>query len=393
MAFITQVFNLTWLGLRGLPQRAGSALVIVIGIAGVVAVLVSLLAMRDGFTRTLAATGRLDEAIVLRGGANTELSSRLTREDLNAIASAPGLLQDTDGKALVSGEVVVVLNLPKIGSGTDANVQLRGVGPAAFALRSQLQVTTGRAFERGKRELLVGEGAASQFTGLTVGNTLTLGNEPWTVVGFFKAGDAHDSELWADAEVVQGAYRRDAYQSATTRLVDAAAFERFQQAIAADPRLKVDVQTTRDYYASQSQRLRTLIGILAGLIAAIMAIGAAFAALNTMYAAVAQRSREIAVLRALGFSGRIILCAVLLEALALALVGGVLGGATAWALFDNYTVSTLGQNFSQVVFAFDVSLPLVLSALRLALLIGFIGGLLPALHAARAPLTSALRGG
>ena len=393
MSFVTQVANLTWLGLRGLPQRLGSALVIVVGIAGVVAVLVSLLAMRDGFTRTLAATGRLDEAIVLRGGSNTELNSRLTREDLNSIATAPGLLGGIDGKPLVSGDVVVVLNLPKIGSGTDANVQLRGVGPAAFGLRPQLQVTAGRPFERGKRELLVGKGAAGQFTGLTLGNTLKLGNEPWTVVGFFRAGDAHDSELWADAEVVQGAYRRDAYQSVTARLVDATAFEAFRQALLADPRLKVDVQTTRDYYAAQSQRLRTLIGILAGLIASIMAIGAAFAALNTMYAAVALRSREIAVLRALGFPGRVIVCAVLLEALALALLGGVLGGTIAWAVFDNYAVSTLGQNFSQVVFAFDVSLPLVLGALRLALLIGFIGGLLPALQAARAPLTSALRGG
>lgn len=392
MAFFTQVANLTWLGLRGLPQRVGSALVIVIGIAGVVAVLVSLLAMRDGFTRTLAATGRLDEAIVLRGGSNTELNSRLTREDRNAIATAPGLLQGADGKPLVSGEVVVVLNLPKIESGTDANVQLRGVGPSAFELRPNVRITAGRAFEGGKRELLVGEGAAGQFAGLTLGNTLKLGNEPWTVVGFFAAGDAHDSELWADAEVVQGAYRRDAYQSITVRLTDARAFDAFRQALLSDPRLKVDVQTTRDYYAAQSQRLRTLIGVLAGLIASIMAIGAAFAALNTMYAAVALRSREIAVLRALGFGGLVIVCAVLLEALALALLGGVLGGAIAWLLFDNYAVSTLGQNFSQVVFAFDVSLPLVLSALRLALLIGFIGGLLPALQAARTPLTSSLRG-
>lgn len=391
MKTLRQIFELCRLSLLSLPQRAGSVGVIVVGIAGVVGVLVSLLAMRDGFQATLGATGRLDEAIVLRGGANAELSSRLTRDDLTVIAEAPGVLRDSEQRPLVSGEVVVVLNLPKLTTGTDANVELRGVGPQAVTLHRGVRISQGRLFERGKRELVAGVGAASQFAKLTVGTTLTLAGEPWTVVGQFESGDAHESELWADAESVQSAYRRDGYSSVAVRLTDAAVFDAFSAALKNDPRLKVDVQRTRDYYATQSQRLRRLIEVLATTVAVIMAIGATFAALNTMYAAVTVRGREIAILRAMGFSGFTIVMAVLLEALALALLGGVLGGGLAWLMFDQYTVSTLGQNFSQVVFAFSVSLPLVLSALRWALVIGFIGGLLPALHAARLPLPVALR--
>ena len=391
MQRLQQIIALTRLSLLSLPQRAGSVGVIVIGIAGVVGVLVSLLAMRDGFQSTLGATGRLDEAIVLRAGANAELSSRLTREDLAVIAAAPGILRDAGQRPLVSGEVVVVLNLPKNTTGTDANVELRGIGPEGMSLHRGVMVSAGRAFTPGKRELLAGVGAARQFAGLEIGRTLTLAGEPWTVVGHFSSGDAHESELWADAGVVQSAYRRDGFSSIAVRLTDASAFAAFRAALAADVRLKVDVQTTRDYYATQSQRLRRLIEVLATTVAIIMAIGATFAALNTMYAAVTVRGREIAILRALGFGAATIVIAVLLEALALALLGGMLGGAIAWAVFDNYTVSTLGQNFSQVVFAFEVSWALVFSALRWALVIGFIGGLLPALHAARLPLPTALR--
>ena len=209
MKTLRQIIELCRLSLLSLPQRAGSVGVIVVGLAGVVGVLVSLLAMRDGFQATLGATGRLDEAIVLRGGANAELSSRLTREDLTVITEAPGVLRDSEQRPLVSGEVVVVLNLPKLTTGTDANVELRGVGPQAVTLHRGVRISQGRLFERGKRELVAGVGAASQFAKLTVGTTLTLAGEPWTVVGQFESGDAHESELWADAESVQSAYRRD----------------------------------------------------------------------------------------------------------------------------------------------------------------------------------------
>ncbi len=392
MSALRQIFALTLMGLSTLPQRLASSLVIVVGIAGVAGVLVSLLAMRDGFQTTLGATGRIDEAIVLRGGSNTELSSRLTREDATLIAQAPGILAGPDQWPLISAEVVVIVNLPKKSTGTDSNVEVRGVGPQALALRAQVKISQGRAFAAGRRELLVGRGAASQFSGLTVGSTIKLAGEPWAVVGLFESGDAHESEIWADAESVQSAYRRDGYQSVRVKLTDALAFNEFKAALAADPRLKVDVQRTRNYYATQSQRLRRLIDVLATTVAVIMAIGATFGALNTMYAAVATRQREIAIMRALGFASFSIVAAVMVEAIALALTGGLLGAGLAWLVFDNYTVSTLGANFSQVVFAFRVSPMLVGDALRWALAIGFLGGLLPALGAARAPLTSALRG-
>jgi putative ABC transport system permease protein len=392
VGFLRQVLALAWTGLSTLHLRIASSLVIVVGIAGVVGVLVSLLAMRDGFQATLAATGRVDEAIVLRGGANSELSSRLTREETSLIGAAPGILGGPDGRPLVSAEVVVVVNLPKKATGTDSNVELRGVGPSALALRGQVRVIEGRPFAAGHRELLVGRGAVAQFSGLTLGSRVNLAGEPWEVVGVFESNDAHESEVWADAESVQSAYRRDAFQSVRVKLTDASAFDTFKVALAADPRLKVDVERTRDYYATQSQRLRRLIEVLATTVAIIMAIGATFGALNTMYAAVAARAREIAILRSLGFTAGAVVLAVMLEAVALAVLGGLLGATVAWLAFDNYTVSTLGANFSQVVFAFHVSPGLILDALRWALVIGLLGGLLPALHAARAPLTAALRG-
>ena len=392
MSTWTQMREITLMNLRSIPERLGPSLVIVVGIAGVVGVLVSLLAMRDGFQATLAATGRVDEAIVLRGGANSELSSQLTREEATLVAEAPGILGGPDGRPLVSAEVVVVVNLPKKATGTDSNVELRGVGPLALALRGQVRVVEGRPYAAGRRELLVGRGAVAQFSGLALGSRVKLAGEPWEVVGVFESGDAHESEVWADAESVQSAYRRDAFQSVRVKLTDPRAFDTFKAALAGDPRLKVDVERTRDYYATQSQRLRRLIEVLATTVAVIMAIGATFGALNTMYAAVAARAREIAILRALGFTAGAVVLAVMIEAVTLAVLGGLLGAAIAWLVFDNYTVSTLGANFSQVVFAFRVSPALILDALRWALAIGLLGGLLPALHAARAPLTAALRG-
>lgn len=391
MRALLQIFAITRMGLATLPSRLGSSGVIVVGIAGVVGVLVALLAMRDGFQRTLGDTGRVDEVIALRSGANSELSSQLAREDATLLGRLPGVLRDAAGLPLASAEVVVIANIPKKATGTDANVQIRGVGPQAFALREGLRMVEGRRFATGKRELIVGQGARSQFVGLTLGATVTLNNEPWTVVGIFDAGNAHDSELWADAEAVQGTYRRTVYQSVRLKLTDPGALATLRAALADEPRLRVDVQTTRDYYASQSARLKRLINFLATTVAAIMAVGATFGALNTMYAAVAARGREIAILRALGFGAVPVICSVLLEGLLLATLGGVLGAGIAWAVFDRYTVSTLGQNFSQVVFAFDVSLPLALSALRWALAIGLIGALFPAIRAARLPLTTALR--
>lgn len=391
MRWLEQIFEITWMSLATIPQRLGSALVIVGGIAGVVGVLVALLAIGEGFQAVLAEAGRLDVAIVLRKGASAELNSGLAREDTVLIAQAPGILRNSAGVPIASAEVVVVANLPKRSSGTDSNVEIRGVGPQVWELRDNVQIIAGRRFDTGKRELVVGKGALAEFAGLAVGRTVRLGQQDWVVVGVFASNDAHESELWSDPEVLQGAFNRSGYQSVTARLTDTDAFDTLRAALGSDPRLTVDVQRTRDYYATQSEDLTRLIRILGVAIAAIMGVGAVFGALNTMYAAVSTRSREIATLRALGFSATPVVMSVMLEAALLALVGGAIGAGIAWALFDNYTASTLGANFSQVVFAFRVSPQLLFTGLLWALGIGLLGGLFPAVHAARQPVTSALR--
>ena len=391
MRWLEQIFEITWMSLATIPQRLGSALVIVGGIAGVVGVLVALLAMGEGFQSVLAQAGRLDDAIVLRKGASAELNSGLSRAEAVLIAQAPGILKNSAGAPLASAEVVVVANLPKRSSGTDANVEIRGVGPQVWELRRDTHIIEGRRFVTGKRELVIGKGAQQEFAGLEVGKIVRLGLQDWTVVGVFASGDAHESELWSDPEVLQGAYNRSGYQSVTLKLTDIDAFDTLKAALSSDPRLTVDVQRTRDYYATQSEDLTRLIRILGVAIAAIMGVGAVFGALNTMYAAVSTRAREIATLRALGFSATPVVISVMLEAALLALLGGALGAGIAWLLFDKYTVSTLGANFSQVVFAFQVSPQLILNGLLWALGIGLLGGLFPAIHAARQPVTRALR--
>ncbi|MEN9728138.1 MAG: hypothetical protein RL434_2504 [Pseudomonadota bacterium] len=391
MSALRQIAEVTWMGLASLPARKGAAAVVITGIAGVVGVLVALLAMRNGFEATLGQTGHVDEAIVLRAGANSELASQILREDALLIARTPGVSRDIQGNPLASPEVVVVANLPLRSTGTDANAQIRGVGPQAFALRRGLQIIEGRTFRPGRRELLAGRGAARQFKGLAPGNVLMLNQEPWTVAGIFATDDATESEIWADAEVVQSTYRRNAYQSVRVRLTDPQALPRLTAGLAENPQLRVEASTTRDYYATQSLRLRRLVNFLATTVASIMAVGAIFGALNTMHAAVAARTREIAILRALGFGAAPVVCSVLVEGLVLALAGGLLGAGVAWMIFDQYTVSTLGANFSQVVFAFRVTGPLVFDALALALAIGFLGALWPALAAARMPIPQGLR--
>ncbi|MCR6701130.1 MAG: ABC transporter permease [Dokdonella sp.] len=386
-----QAAAVTWIGVSTLAQRLGASSVIVVGIAGVVGVLVALLAMGDGLQKTLRSTGDTETAIILRGGATAELSSGLSREDATLIAQMPGILRDAEGKPIVSPELVVVANLPKKSTGTDANVEVRGIGPQAWALRPNVKIVEGRAFTPGLREMVVGRGARAQFEGLEPGATINLNNQQWSVVGVFESGDAHESELLGDVDTVSSAYRRGGYQSATVRLTAPEALDTFKAALAADPRLKVDAKTTLDYYTAQSEQLTKTIRIVGIAIAAIMAIGAMFGALNTMYAAVATRAREIATLRAIGFGSPPVLISVMLETMLLALLGGLLGAGIAWAIFDNYTVSTLGANFSQVVFRFNVSPALLWTGVKWALAIGFIGGLLPALRAARLPVTTALR--
>lgn len=387
-----QAASVSWLGISTLPQRLGSSSVVVIGIAGVVGVLVALLAMGEGFQSTLKQTGSDDTAIMMRAGSQAELNSVLDHDSVALISQAVGVLKDKDGQPIASPELVVVASLPKKSSGLDSNVELRGVGNQIWSLHPEMQIIEGRAFKPGLRELIVGKGAREEFAHLDVGSTLNLNNQTWNVVGAFDSGDAHNSELLGDAEVVGSTYRRSgSVSSVTVRLTSASAFDAFKALLASDPRLKVDVKTTRAYYTEQSQGLAKLIRILGTSIGVIMGIGAIFGALNTMYAAVATRAREIATLRAIGFRGLPVVVSVLLETMLLALAGGILGAAVAWIVFDNYTASTLGNNFSQIVFAFKVSPALIWNGIKWALAIGFIGGLFPALRAARLPVTTALR--
>jgi putative ABC transport system permease protein len=381
----------TRIGIASLPQRWGASSVIIVGIAGVVGVLVAMLAMGEGFSATLKQTGNDDTAIILRGGSQAETNSVITRDQVPLIGTLAGIRKDASGKPIMSPELSQVVNLPTASSGEDANAQFRGVSEAAWLIRPQIKLVEGRKFNVGVREVVVGKGAKGQYRGLDVGKTIKLGNQQWTVVGVFSSGDSHDSELWTDIDTLSSAYDRRAYQSVTVGVNGKAGFKELKTAMESDPRLKLDVLTTRDYYTKQSTGLTTLIKVLGTVIGTIMAIGAVFGALNTMYAAVAGRAREIATMRAIGFRGTPVVMAVMLETMLLALLGGVLGGFIAWAIFNGYSVATLGANFSQVVFQFKVSPELLWSGLKWALGIGLVGGLFPALRAARLPVTEALR--
>lgn len=388
-----QTSSVTVVGLSTLSQRLGASAVIVVGIAGVVGVLVALLAMAEGYAQTLSSTGNKETAIVLRGGSDAEVASVLDRNAVVQIADAAGVAKDAKGRPLASDEVVVAANLPIRGGSADeeGSVQLRGVGEQGFALRPRLKIIEGRSFQPGLRELLVGRGAVRQFAGLAVGQTVQLGAQPWTVVGVFASGDATDSEIWADANAVADAYRRGSGRnSVIVKLTDEAALAGFKSALAANPQLAVDASTTLAFYAKQSEAITKVLRVIGLTVGSIMAVGAMFGALNTMFAAVAARAREIATLRAIGFAGLPVVVAVMLETLLLALLGGLLGGALAWALFDGYAASTLAGT-GKLSFALRVSPGLLWEGLKWALAIGLIGGLFPALRAARLPVTTALR--
>jgi len=391
--WLEQVVIVTWLNVKSIPRRWGSSAAAVVGVAGVVGVLVAVLSIAQGFRTTMESTGSPDVAVILRGGSQTEMNSAISREHARIIADAPGIL-DVDGEPASSPELFVVVDVPKRSTATVANVPLRGVGPEAFEIRRNLKIVEGRRFEPGKNEVIVGRGAAAEFAGLDVGNTLRWGETEWTVVGRFDAGGTvADSEIWCDAGVLQPAYRRGStYQAVYARLTSPAALQELTSALDADPRLDVSVQRETDYYAEQSSTLTKFITVLGTLIASLMGIGAAFGALNTMYTAVAARTREIATLRALGFRSGPVVLSVLTESLLLALVGGAIGGGLAYALFDGYRAATLNlQSFSQVAFAFRITPALLAQGLGWALAIGLIGGLFPAVRAARLPVATALR--
>ena len=386
-----QAASVTWVGVATLRQRLGASSVVVIGIAGVVGVLVALLAMAEGYRHTVSNSGSEDTAIVLRGGSSAELMSVITRDAITTIERAPEIARDAEGRPLASAEIVVSANIPRK-DGEDGSVTLRGVGEMAWAVRPNLKLVEGRRFETGRRELVVGRGAHRQFAGLDVGSELRLGNQTWTVVGVFESNDAMASEMWGDAEVVANAYRRGSSRASVfARLTSPEAFNAFKATLAADPRLQVEADTTLGYFSKQSEQLTTVLRWIGIVVGSIMAIGAVFGALNTMFATVASRAREIATLRAIGFRGLPVVVAVMLETMLLALLGGVLGGLLAWLVFNGYTASTLAGGVSSLSFEFRVSAGLLWEGLKWALAIGFVGGLFPAVRAATLPVTDALR--
>jgi putative ABC transport system permease protein len=392
MSTLTQVREIVLMNLRSIPQRLGASFVIIIGIGGVVGVLVAMLSMSAGLSKTLTATGNPNRAIVLRGGSNAELTSFLDRASATLIKHDPAIARADDGLPLASGELIVVTEVPRKGDTGGANVSLRGVEPKAFLLRPELRLLNGRLFRPGLRELIVGDGAFHEFDGLDIGRRLKFRGSYWTVVGHFKTDDAHDSELWADLETAQSAFGRSGVSSVLVRLTSIDAFDSLKLRLTEDPQLNVDVLTEREFFSAQSASTTSTIRIITTVVTIIMAIGALFGALNTMYSAVSARTAEIGTLRAIGFGSAPVVASVMAEAMALSLIGGSLGAGIAFALFNGYSVSTLGGNFTQIAFNFAVTPTLVIQGLVWALAIGFLGGLFPAVRAARLPVTEALRG-
>jgi putative ABC transport system permease protein len=391
--WLSQITSVTWFGLCTIPRRKGSAITAVFGIAGVVAVFVGVLSIAQGFRRAVTSTGRDDIAIVLRDGANNEMSSGLNRDEARLIKDAPGVARENN-TAVASAELFVIIDVPKRSTGTDANVPFRGIEATAPAVRGDVKILQGRMFELGRNEVIAGVAAAREFAGLDVGKTIKLGKTEWNVVGLFSAGGGvGESELWTDAKVLQEAYQRgDSYQSVYAKLVSPGKFQEFKDALTSNPQLKVKVVRQAEFYADQSTMTTDFITGVGAVIALMMALGALLGALNTMYNAVASRGREIATLRALGFGAAPVVFSVLIESLMLALAGGIIGGLGAYLAFDGYGAATMNfQTFSQIAFAFAVTPQLLLNAILLAAMIGLFGGLFPAIRAARLPIADALR--
>jgi len=391
--WISQVVSVTRFSIRSLPQRKGSSAAALLGIAGVVAVMVGVLSIAQGVLKTMQSSAGDNNAIVLRSGADTEMMSGLGGDDTRIITEAPGIARDASG-AIASPELFVIINLPMQSTGTDANVPLRGVQASAMTVREGFQLIEGRMFEWGLNEVIVGKGARDQFAGLSVGSSIEVGQEKWPVVGVFEAnGGLSESEIWVDAAVLQPAYRRgNSYQSVYVKLNSREAFDEFKVSLTSDPRLNVKPMRESEYYDSQSTMVYNLITGLGTIIAVIMGLGAIFGALNTMYTAVSSRTREIATLRALGFRAGPVVISVVSESLLLAFVGGLIGAGLAWLAFDGYRAATLNwASFSAITFAFDVNIKLLAQGIIFAMIIGLIGGLFPAIRAARQPVAQALR--
>jgi putative ABC transport system permease protein len=378
---------------RSVRARWTSTIVAVLGIAGTVGVFVAMLSLARGFKATLVASGSPDNALVMRAGSSSEMMGGITLDSIKVIQDAPGIARGSNGP-LITQDVVGVMPIPLISTGTDANVQIRGVSPNVLEIRKFVKMSQGRMFNPGMSEIVVGKNASKTYSGLTVGNKIDMAGGHWEVVGVFDAnGSAFDSEIWTDSRVLNDILKRPSniFQSATVHLESPSSFQALKDSLTSDPRLNVDVTREIDYYAKQSTTMTTLITVLGGLVAAIMAIGAVFGALNTMYSAVAERGREIATMRALGFNAYSVVFSFLVEALLISFIGGVIGCLVVLPL-NGLTTSTMNfQTFSNLAFAFKITPELLVKGVIFALVMGVVGGLLPAVRAASLPVATALR--
>ena len=394
MRWFSQTAAVIALNLRTIPARLSSSAVAIIGIAGVVVVFVSVLSIAAGFSAAMQGSGSPGRALVMRSGADTEMTSGLEGADVDVIKQAPGIRRNGSGP-LATAEIYVIIDVPKISAPDgSANVPMRGIEPSGIAVREEVSIAAGRMFQFGTTEVVVGRAASNQFTNMRLGDTIVSGQNRWQVVGIFEAdGGVAETEVWTDARTLQGAYRRgNTYQSVLVQLDSTDAFDTFRDWLTSNPQVNVSIRRENEYYTAQSVAMTRLIRSIGFGIAGLMGIGAVFGAILTMYTAVATRAREIATLRALGFNTTSVLASVLAESLALGAIGGAIGGTAAYLAFNGYQTSTMNfQTFSQVAFAFRVTPALLGMGLFYALAMGLVGGLLPAVRAARLPISSALR--
>jgi len=379
-----QIGAVTSLNLRSIPQRGAMSIASVVAVALAITVLLFFLALANGLNQTLKGSGADDVAIVLRDGAGAELNSVVSRDQMNIIAAAPGVVHHGQ-QAVVSGELLVIVDGIKRSTNTKANMPFRGIGPEGLALRHNVHITQGRMFRPGTNEIVVGAGLLREFSGFEFGRTIRLRGANWQIVGVFEApGTVFDSELWADIAVTQSLFNRpNTFQTMRVQLTSPASLAAFKNFVKSDPRLQLEAMSEREYYARQASQSTGQFTIIAWFLGVVMGIGALAGALNTMYSSVASRAAEIATLRIIGFSGYAAFFGTMVEALALSILGGVVGLLLAFIAFNGRTTSTLGSGFTQLVFKFELSPAIIVSALVVSVIIGLVGGFLPGIRAAR----------
>lgn len=389
MSALRQISAITSINIKSIPQRFWMSVSTVVAIALVVGVLLGFLAMGSGFKKTLSSSGSKDVAILLRDGSDSEVNSVVMREQTQLVEEAPGIAR-VNGRPLVSAELYVIVDGKRRTNGIKANMPLRGLTSTGVVLRDNITITKGRMFRPGTNEVVVGQGLVREFAGFDLGQTLRFGTSTWTIVGVFNAGGSvFDSELWGDVSVVQSQFKRlNSYQTIRAKLTSPDKLVALKAYVDKDPRLKLETKSEADYYAVQAKQSSDLISNLGWPLAIIMTFGAVAGALNTMYSSVSMRTAEIGTLRAIGFGGFPTFVGTLIEAVLLAALGAIIGIAVIWLFVNGLTTSSLGASFTQVVFTFSITVPIMIKAMMMALLIGLVGGFFPALRAARQPIAS-----